>query len=343
MVKIIAATVFNRPDFIPIQLESIKRHVKCDFEYIVFDNAKIDNGFKYSEQIKSTCKDLNVECVEVPYSKKILDICTTASINENGYTHGAYACYYPIQWCFTEFLNNIDHDMVYIIDSDMFFLNDINLYDLMKGKDLVYIPSFRQDIRQNPMVEYIWNMFCGFNFKQDPTLKNLNWSNGINGGQMCDVGGGTYTYLLNKPSCIKEIIEEFNIYTLGKTMDGNIEVCVNINGNIDYNLLLKPNFDLIGIRHSGGVKFLPDRSFVYEKDRGDYSEYLVSMVKRVIGIIKKAGISETPNPLRLGFIKRAIDDYIFGIHYRSSSNYLDYSTDEYNIKKTEMLKKILNQ
>jgi len=62
MIKIYTLS-HHRPDFIPLQYESIKKYVKDEFEYIVINNA-VDNE-KNSSEIERVCKDLGVSTIKV--------------------------------------------------------------------------------------------------------------------------------------------------------------------------------------------------------------------------------------------------------------------------------------
>ena len=61
----------NRPDFIEPQYNSIKKHVKDDFEFIVFNNERNggDPGSGYKperiDEIYDVCKKLNIKCIRV--------------------------------------------------------------------------------------------------------------------------------------------------------------------------------------------------------------------------------------------------------------------------------------
>ena len=52
----------KRPDFIYLQYESIKKHLKSEYEYIVFNNS-IDSVDNYNE-IHNICKELNIKCID---------------------------------------------------------------------------------------------------------------------------------------------------------------------------------------------------------------------------------------------------------------------------------------
>ena len=65
----------NRPDFIALQYESIKRHLKDDFEYIVFNNERPGGDGGYDEKkiqiIYDKCEQIGVQCIRVELDKEL--------------------------------------------------------------------------------------------------------------------------------------------------------------------------------------------------------------------------------------------------------------------------------
>ena len=61
----------NRPDLIEPQYDSLKKHIKDDFEYIVFNNERQggDPGSGYDPEriteINSVCNRLGIQCIRV--------------------------------------------------------------------------------------------------------------------------------------------------------------------------------------------------------------------------------------------------------------------------------------
>jgi hypothetical protein len=347
MVTIISATTYNRPDFISLQYNSIKKYVKNDFRYIVVNNAKFStidstkNGDECFAEIEKVCKELNIEHHPITVSDKVLNACTTGSIKDNKYTFDSYACCYAVQWSFLELIPNIK-GKVFIVDADLFFMDYIDLENLLEEYDTAFIPQFRNS-NGSSLIMYMWNMFCGFDFDKYPELLNLNWSNGHVDGNLCDVGGMTWPFLKEHNNLKKLYLEEFGLYDVVKKDDKGTEISLSINGNINYIL----NFDIDNNIKNINVasvtdKLCENKSFYYEQDKNNYNEYLKSNILLMLSKIHNTEILDLPNPIRLGFVKRFDSDYFFALHYRSSANYLNYATPDYNSKKTILLKKLIN-
>ena len=69
--KVITAVV-NNPIFIEIQYYTLKKYMKCDYEFIVFNDAKLfpdySNGgdINIKEIIEKLCKNLKIKCINIP-------------------------------------------------------------------------------------------------------------------------------------------------------------------------------------------------------------------------------------------------------------------------------------
>jgi hypothetical protein len=327
----------KRPDFIYLQYESIKKHLKSEFEYIVFNNS-IDSVDNYNE-IHNICKELNVKCVDVQLIEEFRVVMNEVNFTNNRYNNPNLACSYPLIWTFNKYLSN--EEVLCIIDSDMFFTNDIDIDYLIKDKDLFYIPQYRGKGR----VKYIWNAFVCLNLKRAPKLKELNWHAGYIEGvehEGLDVGGQTHYSLLNN-NFESNIIEEYSIYEYN-IINSNKELHFILNGNINYKIEFDSNNILVEFKHIGGDKLKPNKSFPHEDhhelDVDDYSDYLSKRALSIIKILEDNNV-ELPNPKHIGFIGFSKSNDFFILHYKSGSNYLNFSTDEYNRLKTEAVKKIL--
>jgi glycosyltransferase involved in cell wall biosynthesis len=118
MVSIIS--IFNKhEDFIFLQYESIKKHIIGDYEYIVFDNGSDE---EQSNRIRKTCEDLDINCIRiiVNYNMPPSNIAGEALNQAFMYLSGR---------------------KVFKIDSDMFFISDLNISDLCDSHDLIYIET----------------------------------------------------------------------------------------------------------------------------------------------------------------------------------------------------------
>ena len=133
-IKII--TIFDKnEDFIEPQYNSITKHIKCEYEYILFNNG---STLEQIEKIDNICKKLNIKTI------KLNSGITLFNLNDPSIKAGS-----ALNETFSQLSGK-----VFKIDSDMFFINDINLLELKE--DILYI-------RTPPMPGSIWSGVFGIN------------------------------------------------------------------------------------------------------------------------------------------------------------------------------------
>jgi hypothetical protein len=141
MDKITIISVFDKhEDFIKLQYDSILKHVKGDYEYIIFNNASTE---EQSNIIKKICEELNIECIRIH-----VDYNQTPS--------------YIAGNALNESFKYLSDKIVFKIDSDMFFISDINLFEICNKNDLFYIET---------NYDYMWSAVFSINMKK---IKNFN-------------------------------------------------------------------------------------------------------------------------------------------------------------------------
>jgi hypothetical protein len=169
--KVLTAVV-NNPIFIEIQYHTLKKYMKNDYEFIVFNDAKnfpdFTNGgdVTIKTQIEDVCKKLNIKCINIPNEQHKINNCA------------AKRCADSMNYMLQYKLNNPDKYLV--IDSDMFLIDNFNISDYEKYDISVVLQK-----RLNGKVNYIWNGLYYFNINKMDNKELLNW----NTKPGCDVGG----------------------------------------------------------------------------------------------------------------------------------------------------------
>lgn len=184
----IVTLAFNRPDFIELQLNSIKKWVK-DFEYIVFDNCPDDS-------IKNECERLGIKCIPIKIFSGDPSWCVGYSLNK--------------MWETLKYETGI----VVYIDSDMFLID--KLPD-MEDYDFAFVPQVR------PKYTYPWTGLMMFNMETLPNPHELKWDVCYD-MKGTDVGGRNHDYLIrNNPKVL-----ELSMFTLtpdGCSYNGEDCIC----------------------------------------------------------------------------------------------------------------------
>jgi len=328
MVKIYTAA-HKRCDFITMQYNSIKKHVKGGFEYIVLNNA-IDCQSQ-SQQIYKVCKELGVKCLMVEKCSQ-LNVDFGKIFKNNGYSDASNALYYPVTWAFQKIMQ--DNDKICFIDSDMFFTRDINLSSIMDDSEFIFFPQYRNGFL------YITPALICIDTNKVKNFRELDWGFYYSQGVSTDVGGKTNEFLKNNEKINKKYLEQYTLYDI--VMDKElVKVHFIINGNINYEII--ENYlknELISIKHiNGQIPISEKKSFIHQIENDNYPQKIYS---EYLKIKKYIDVENLPKPLQLGFVKIMDDEEFFILHYTIGSNYANYCTDVYNDAKTKITNKILN-
>jgi hypothetical protein len=178
--KVVTAVV-NNPVFIQIQYYTLQKYMKCDYEFIVFNDAKpfhdYSNGrdinIKYS--IEEMCRKLNIQCINIPNLHHIkqqdASIRTADSMN------------------FILEYQKRNPDKYLLLDSDMFLVDNFELSDYEKYDCSVVLQS-----RFDNKIKYFWNGLYYFDINKMNNLSLLNW----NCFPSSDTGGMMQLWLLTQ-------------------------------------------------------------------------------------------------------------------------------------------------
>ena len=186
----ILTSVVNNPIFIEIQYNTLKKYMKCDYEFIVFNDAKQFPDFTNSgninihKEIEKKCKELEIKCIKIPNEHHKTIQCA------------GKRCADSINFIQKYMLNNNDEYLV--IDSDMFLINDFNI-DKYKDYDCAIVLQSRE----LPKIDYIWNGLFYFNSNNINDFETIKWDLTSN----TDVGGMTNIWLNKKCKELPNTVE----------------------------------------------------------------------------------------------------------------------------------------
>lgn len=288
MIKII--TIFDKnEEFIEYQYNSLK-HIKCDYEYLIFNNG---STIEQRDKIDSLCKRLNIKTIILNSGMEF----TKNYGSEITYNKPSIIAGTALNEAFSNLTGRI-----FKIDSDMFFIKDIDLSKITE--DLLFIPN---GINNN----IIWSGIFGINL--DSVTDNLNFlpTHGDTFSESCQ--------LINNEKYSKK---EFNLITFFNQKDG----VYNVNVNTDCVVSLNKEF----IITSEKVNLNVDHKWIYERC-GLINELLLS------NNFPCKGVTNHNNNYDIDIIY--MDDLDFMIHFKSS-NWA--RSDQYHIDKKKALLDYLN-
>jgi len=165
-VKVILST-FNRPDLLPIQVKTIQKYLKNDYEIIVIHDSR-DNNFV--EDFEEICESLNLDFYhhDSEYGK-----------SPSQY-HGE-----SIQWAYDTIVKyECENDLTLILDHDMFLIDELDLLEYFGDNDIAGCHQNRGS------VEYVWPGLVMFKYQSIKDIE-FDFLPGSHGGQLLDTGGGT--------------------------------------------------------------------------------------------------------------------------------------------------------
>ena len=169
---------FNRPDFIKIQMDSFKKFIKNDFNFLIINNSG-------EKSIEDTCKNLNIDCINLNNDNLGPSVSHSLGLKELG-----------------NYIKN-DGNIHVILDHDMFIIEDIDFFSYMDNKSIMFIGQTKEDL------VYMWPGLIIIDSNLCPNLNTLNLSSGVFNDIYCDSGGGSYKYLLDNPDLnIKNPVEK---------------------------------------------------------------------------------------------------------------------------------------
>jgi hypothetical protein len=205
----------KRPDFLELQIKSFRKHIKDEYEFIVFNNATFDKNRIHFDQINTFCRNNNINCINILKDHNLVSDLyqydSESVFNSEGeYTNAVIACAYPLCYAWKNHISKTD-DMISIIDSDMFFINQFNITDHINNYDLTYMPQSRGS---NGQVYYMWNGLLFMNLKNMPNKESVDWWCGYCEGEPVDVGGHTFYYLKKYQNDLR--ILQLNLHYVGE-------------------------------------------------------------------------------------------------------------------------------
>lgn len=175
--KIVTAVV-NNPQFIEIQYYTLKKYFKGDYEFIVFNDAKVFPDFTNGDdvtiksQIEDTCNRLQIQCIAIPNEHhehvKAAHVRCADSMN------------------FILKYQKEHPDQYLLLDSDMFLITEFDISKYANYECAVVLQNRDNDY-------YFWNGIYYFDFTKLKNIDLLNWDCTWN----CDVGGKMQQWLRN--------------------------------------------------------------------------------------------------------------------------------------------------
>ena len=173
---------YNTPQYIEPQYKLLKKYIKNEFEYIVFNNTMTNrtitqNNINNNNLLCNVCKKYNIKIFDLP--KNIFNNMSDTDASRRAGTAINYAHHYL-------FSNYSLDSTFFLIDTDAFLLSPFDIDTFMKNKKLSGRIQYRKGNTQK--ITYITNHIVLFK----PKLIDLNYFSFLPcriDGTNCDCGG----------------------------------------------------------------------------------------------------------------------------------------------------------
>jgi len=175
----VVTSVVNNPIFIEIQYHCLKKHLHCDFEFIVFNDAKDfpdftnNNDPTMPKQIEDICAKLGVKCIRIHNAHhRIINWASTRTADAMN-----FILKYQLQ----------NPDEYLLFDSDMFLIDTFDIERYRQYECAVLLQ------KRPKVMPYFWNGIYYMNIPKMRHLHLLSWDMCDN----CDTGGKTGLWYWN--------------------------------------------------------------------------------------------------------------------------------------------------
>lgn len=286
----------NRPEFIEIQAKTFKKFIQDEYEIIVFNDAKTDEG---AEEIKQMCAKHAIPCVRYEQawhrSDPINDLFRSYRFivlpghgfgdfdietisNCAGIRHS-----HVIQYALDHFGYEHD-DIVVLIDGDCFPIRKTNIRKLMNGADIVG-SSIHMALGRgwwptgDPKYSYLWVVFTAMDMPKLPNKQDLRFHMQVYEGLIYDTGSNSWKYLHDNPQVVAKKVKPLKFEDLKKCSMSRLASLGLTPGQIQ--LVRRSSQALTEFHqechflHYRGVSFRPD-----SRERGEYVfEYVGSILE----------------------------------------------------------------
>ena len=114
----------NRPDFIKLQKECFRSHLKDDYKWVIVNNR----GYFYdkTENIEEECFEQGIECLRIEHKEEI----EVSQLVANS-----------LNFLWREHISKLS-GLVIVMDSDLFLTSDVSFVDLLGNNDIFFCPQY---------------------------------------------------------------------------------------------------------------------------------------------------------------------------------------------------------
>jgi hypothetical protein len=208
MIKIFQVNDTN-PDLLPTQLESFKKHLQEDFEFVVVNGGALTRDQNMSAEVTRVCRTLGVQVIDVQRDDEI-EALWRKTINpgeglfaQNGRFKqgiGGHPFNYLMQWAWQRVVAK-ETGLIAFVHTDVFLLEPIKFSDYLVDQPLCFVGQSEPNT-DTPTAErlfHMWEPLLFADMSKLPDPEQINWFPNRVHGTWMDTGAQTYFYLKQHP------------------------------------------------------------------------------------------------------------------------------------------------
>ncbi len=179
---------YNRPDFIVLQDRTFKRFLKDDYEFVVFNDARDPNMVL---AIQTICEQLGIKCILIPqeiHDRPYLQRPPGDHDYHSPSTRNCNIVHYSLDTLGFDY-----HDIVALVDADLFLVKEFSIHDYLKDYNLAGYT------RTRGAINYLWIGLVFLDMATMPNKRTINFNCGMVENTVVDSGGHSYYYLRDNP------------------------------------------------------------------------------------------------------------------------------------------------
>lgn len=196
----IFTTPKNRPDFLEIQIKTLKKYLEEEFIFTVFNNANFESNRGNYNKINEICERYGVPVIDVKKDEAMIGflepfetaIGNTIFGGGGEYLNPNVTCAYSLCYGWREIVRA--NMKTCFLAPDVFLMEPIVLSEYLNENQLCFIPQRRKGVNGEP-INYMLNSFFLVDVPNIQDPENINWWCGSVHGTRVDVGGQTHKYL----------------------------------------------------------------------------------------------------------------------------------------------------
>jgi hypothetical protein len=311
----------KNPLYIEMQYNSLVKHLKTPFDYIVYNNAFWDHSRHSS--LNQFCDKLRIESVNIFPDTNYEKQYNVKLFGNTSYLGASEAHLYPLLRIWNDYKDL--NEKIVILNSDMFLMKDVDFEHAFGNKQIAFVPTY--NVNNNNMSA--WGGILFLDVSNMPNKNDFDLSLGYIGNERVDTGGKTYHYFKNN-NVTKNYLE---FWTL---LDYAEELTANINGNMKCSF--EAGYDQTYYNFERERRY-SNKLFEYEIEKDNYIDYILG---NFLYIFKKIAPYDFPRPYIIEFMKlynETIEDS-FILHMQGGSNYIGFPK-EYMDQRISAVRKML--